>query len=115
MMLNKNPWSCLTLFLSGGDTAATSYFRDKTNDRLFEAFHPIVEKAMEEVGVNRQYNQLTGSVHNIPFLFTTFPDIDDYVVSEALDGLFSVLGEEDGKICQDPAARVTKQLQEVFK
>ena len=39
--------------LSSGDTAATSYFRDKTNDRLFEAFHPIVEKAMGEVGVNR--------------------------------------------------------------
>ena len=39
--------------LSGGDTAATSYFRDKTKDRLFEAFHPIVEKAMGGVGVNR--------------------------------------------------------------
>ena len=54
-------------------------------------------------------------MRNIPFLSTTFPDIDDYVVSEALDGLFYVLGEEEGKICQNPAARVTKLLQEVFK
>jgi len=101
--------------LSGGDTAATSYFRDKTSDRLTDAFRPIVEKAMGEVGVHRQYNQLTGMVRSIPFLNTVFPDIDDYVVSEALDGLFYVLGEEERKIRQDPAARVTKLLQEVFK
>lgn len=101
--------------LSGGDTAATSYFRDKTEGRLSEAFHPIVEKAMEDVGVSRQYNQLTGSVRNIPFLDQTFPDIADYVVSEALDGLFYVLGQEERKIRQDPAARVTRLLQEVFK
>jgi len=103
------------VILSGGDTAATSYFREKTYDRLSEAFRPIVESAMEEVGVVRQYNQLTGRVQNIPFMSTTFPDIDNYVVSEALDGLFYVLGEEERRIRQDPAARVTRLLQEVFR
>ena len=101
--------------LKGGDTAATSYFREKTYNRIYEAFYPIVESAMGEVGVNRQYNQLIESVRNIPFLNMTFPDIDDYVVSKALDGLFYVLGEEERKIRQDPAARVTKLLREVFK
>lgn len=101
--------------LSGGDTAATSYFREKTNTKLAEAFHPIVEKAMGEVGINRQYNQMIGHVRKIPFLNPSFPDIDDYVVSKALDGLFHEVGEEERKIRQDPAARVTKLLQEVFK
>lgn len=101
--------------LSGGDTAATSYFRDKTYNRLSEAFHPVVEKAMGEAGVYRQYNQIIKRVDNIPFLNTASLDIEDYVVSEALDGLFYVLGEEERKIRKDPAARVTRLLQEVFK
>lgn len=101
--------------LSGGDTAATSYFREKTDRKLAEAFHPIVKKAMGEVGINRQYGQLIGRVRNIPFLNSSFPDIDEYVVSKALDGLFHVMGEEERKIRRDPAARVTRLLQEVFR
>jgi hypothetical protein len=101
--------------LTGGDTAATSYFKDKTKDRLSEAFRPIVETAMGEVGVSRQYNQLIASARKIPFLNQAFPAIEDYVVSEALDGLFYVLGDEERKIRRDPAARVTKLLQEVFR
>ena len=101
--------------LSGGDTAATSYFREKTYSRLAEAFHPAVEKVMSESGVTRQYKQLIGRAGDIPFLNTVAPDIDDYVVSKALDGLFHVLGEEERKIRRDPAARVTTLLKEVFR
>jgi len=41
-------------------------------------------------------------------------DLEDYVTDEALDGLFFMVGEEEKKIRKDPAARVTKLLQEVF-
>src|SRR5947209_6300179 len=44
--------------LSGGDTAATEYFKRQSSDQLTEAFAPIVQQAMENVGVVRQYNQL---------------------------------------------------------
>lgn len=36
------------------------------------------------------------------------------VVTKALDGLFTVLGEEERRIRKDPAARVTDLLKEVF-
>jgi len=101
--------------LSGGDTAATDYFRDKTVDRLSAAFAPIVEEAMEEVGVTRQYNELVGRARALPFVKTELLDINHYVVAKALDGLFYVLAEEERKIRQDPAARVTNLLKEVFK
>jgi hypothetical protein len=100
--------------LSGGDTAATDYFREKTTDKLVAAFTPVVEEAMNEVGVTRQYNQLVGRAQAIPFLKIGALDIDEYVVTKTLDGLFYVLGEEERKIRKDPAARVTQLLKEVF-
>src|SRR5687767_5410542 len=44
--------------LGGPDTAATQYFRDKTSPRLTTSFTPIVEKAMQQVGVTKQYRDL---------------------------------------------------------
>lgn len=99
---------------SGGDTAATDYFRDKTTDKLVGAFTPVVEEAMDEVGVTRQYNQLVGRARAIPFLKSELLDINEYVVSKALDGLFYVLAAEERKIRKDPAARITGLLKEVF-
>jgi hypothetical protein len=100
--------------LGGPDTAATEYFKGRTTDRLAAAFQPIVGRAMDEVGVTRQYKELTGRAQAIPFLRLDDVDIDRYVVGKALDGLFVMVGEEEKKIRKDPAARVTDLLREVF-
>lgn len=100
--------------LGGGDTAATDFFKDKTTDRLTAAFRPVVDKAMSEVGVTRQYKELVGRYEAIPFVKREAFDIDQYVVTKALDGLFYVVGQEERKIRTDPAARVTGLLKEVF-
>jgi hypothetical protein len=100
--------------LAGNDTAATQYFKGKTTDRLTAAFQPMVEKSMNEVGVTRQYNELVGRYQSIPFVKSETFDINHYVVTKALDGLFYVLGREEHKIRTNPAARVTDLLKEVF-
>jgi hypothetical protein len=100
--------------LSGNDTAATQYFKGKTTDKLTAVFQPVVEKSMNEVGVTRQYNELVGRYQAIPFVKSESFDINHYVVTKALDGLFHVLGEEERKIRTNPAARVTDLLKEVF-
>ena len=100
--------------LSGGNTAATDYFKGKTTDKLTTAFKPVVNKTMNEVGVTRQYNDLVGKFQSIPFMKSEFLDIDQYVVAKSLDGLFHVLGQEELKIRTNPAARVTDLLKEVF-
>jgi hypothetical protein len=97
--------------LGGGETAATEYFRKQTEDPLTTAFRPIVQRATDEVGVTRQYKDL---VRGLPFASPQSLDIDAYVVGKTLDGLFHVLGEEERKIREDPAARVTAVLREVF-
>jgi len=100
--------------LGGTPTAATDYFKDKTSASLTLAFRPIVDRAMDEVGTAKQYNELLGQAKTIPFLKTENYDLDRYVVGKALDGLFHVVGDEERKIRTDPAARVTSLLKEVF-
>jgi hypothetical protein len=100
--------------LSGPDTAATDYFKGKTTTKLTEAFQPVVKRAMNEVGVARQYNQLLAQAQSIPFFRAESYDLDGYVVGKSLDGLFHVVGEEERTIRTNPTARTTELLREVF-
>lgn len=100
--------------LDGPENAATLFFKEKTHDRLTEIFKPIVHQSMAKVGVTARYQELDQKMAAIPFVESTRFDLDQYVNDKALDGLFFMLGEEEKKIRQDPAARVTDLLKEVF-
>lgn len=100
--------------LTGNDTAATHYFKDKTSDPLAAAFRPVVEKSMNELDVTKRYKALVGQYESVPLTKKITFDLDEYVVEKALDGLFYVVGQEERKIRKDPAARVTGLLKEVF-
>ena len=100
--------------LTGGNTAATDYFKAKTTNQLAAAFKPVIDKSMGEVGVTKQYQALVGKFETIPFIKTQSFDLDNYVTSKALDGLFHVVGEQETMIRSNPAARTTTLLQEVF-
>ena len=101
--------------LNGGDTAATEYFRAKTSESLTATFRPVVNDSMKDVGVIQQYKQLQGAYESVPFASSfPSPDIEAYVVSKALDGLFLILAEQEKKIRTDPAAQVTGLLKKVF-
>jgi hypothetical protein len=100
--------------LSGGDTAATEYFKKSSTDQLTAAFAPIVHRAMENVGVVRQYNQLMQNPLAGRLAESQDFSIDKYVVGKTMDGLFYVMGEEERKIRRDPAAQTTALLREIF-
>lgn len=100
--------------LRGKDDAATLYFEDKTRDKLAGIFKPIVSESMSQVGVTRQYQDLGAVVRGLPLAGAASFDLDEYVTGKSLDGLFLMLAEEERKIRQDPAARVTDLLKEVF-
>lgn len=101
---------------SGGDQAATNFLKEKTQAKLKEAFTPFVNKTLEEFQVTKSYKNLVDRYQKIPLAKKpNVPDINDYVITKALNGLFTVLGEEEGKIRKDPAARVTPLLKEIFQ
>ena len=100
--------------VKGDDTAATSYFRDKTSLGLYNLFKPVVTDSMSHAGVVRSYKKMMDKYNSIPFVRKIEVDIEDYVTDGALDGLFFMVAEEEKKIRKDPAARVTELLEQVF-
>jgi len=100
--------------LDGPDDAATQYFQDKTSDQLQVIFKPITRQAMSEVGVTSSYQSIDDKIKTIPFADRMSFDLDQYVTDKALNGLYLMLAEEEKKIRQDPAARVTNLLKKVF-
>ncbi len=100
--------------LTGGDTAATEFFRRKTHDKLYAAFKPIVSQKVGEVGATRAYKDMMGRYESVPMMGRQSLDLDDYVTNKSLDGLFYMVGEEEKKIRTNPAARSTDLLKTVF-
>ena len=102
--------------LQGENTAATEYFREKTGDKIYSAFQPVVTSSMQDVGVARSYTQMIKKLDAVPFGAAAVGslDLDNYVTTKAVDGLFTMLGEEEKKIRTNPAARGTELLRKVF-
>jgi hypothetical protein len=100
--------------LNGGDTSITDYFKSKTSAQLATAFHPAVEKAMNDNNVTQQYQALADKAPKMPFMKTQSFDINKYVVDQALNGLFYMLAQQEKDIRHNPAARTTGLLKEVF-
>jgi hypothetical protein len=100
--------------LRGPDNAATKYFEKNTRGKLYNVFFPIVNNAMDRVGVTKLYKFLIDKYNMIPFVKKKTYDLDRYITERALDGLFSVVADEEKKIRKDPAARVTELLRTVF-
>ncbi|MGH9517077.1 MAG: DUF4197 domain-containing protein [Terriglobales bacterium] len=113
MALKKMTFEDARHILTGGDTAATEYFKRSSSADLTTAFSPIVHRSMERVGLVQQYNQLIKTAPGGSVLAGQF-DLDKYVVGKTLDGLFHVLGEQETQIRKNPAAQTTALLKEVF-
>jgi len=103
--------------LQGPDDAATDYFRKSSGDRLREAMLPIVGQATERTGATAAYKRFVGNAGGGllgSLVGGTSLDLDAYVTDKALDGLFLKLAEQEALIRQNPAARSTELLQQVF-
>jgi hypothetical protein len=111
--LKKMTFSDARNILAGGNTAATDYFKRTSSAQLTAAFTPVVKRAMDNVGVVKQYDRLLASAPGGSSVAGSM-DINKYVVEKTLDGLFYMLGQEEQKIRQDPAAQTTALLREVF-
>ncbi|WP_075602521.1 DUF4197 domain-containing protein [Saccharicrinis aurantiacus] len=114
--------------LNGEQNAATEYFKSKSYQKLFELYQPKIHASLSKdlvAGVSakntwdtltKNYNKIAGSFFGqMADLKTVETEIDKYLTQKALDGLFLKLSEEEAKIRQDPAARVTDILKKVFK
>ena len=100
--------------LTGGDTSVTQFFSSKTRAPLGEKFLPVVTQATSQVGLAQQYNAFAGKAVGFGLVKKEDARIEDYVTGKTLDGLFTVIGEEERKLRQNPAAAGSALLQKVF-
>jgi hypothetical protein len=101
--------------LKGDSIAATTYMRGVTYAALEGLYLPKIRNSMEKVGAQQTWNQVATTYNQIPLVTKLPTDISAYVTQRALDGVFYVLSKEEINIRKNPAARITKLLQDVFK
>ena len=121
--------------LNGPDDAATEYFRKSAGTALNAAILPIVKEYTAKTEVTTYYKAMVNAYDSYAAPLVeksglggllgmaqqegdsprySARDLDGYITGKSLDGLFSMLAEEEKKIRTDASARTTDLLAKVF-
>ena len=101
--------------LNGKPDAATQYFKRTSSSHLGNAIKPIVQTATNSVGVTDSYKKMINKAGFLAkYVDKDSLDIDQYITDKAIDGLFVKIAVEEKRIREDPVARTTDILKNVF-
>jgi hypothetical protein len=100
--------------LSGGDDAATQYFKKTTATPMAEKFLPIVKKATADVQLAQQYNKFAEAGSKYGLVKKEQVNLEQYVTQKALDGVYLMMAKEEAAIRQDPVGQGSKLIKKVF-
>lgn len=100
--------------LTGGDDAATQYFRKVSYDKLQQRFLPVVKQKTDQAQLAKQYNELAGQAAQFGLVEAKDANVESYVTRKALDGLFLMIADEERAIRKNPLGQSSKILQSVF-
>ena len=100
--------------LTGGEDAGTQYFRKATSTQLTDKFKPIIAKETAKLKLATMYDQYAGKAASMGLLKTQDANLNDYVTSKALDGLFSRIADEEKEIRKDPLGQTSSLIKKVF-
>ncbi|MBK6400738.1 MAG: DUF4197 domain-containing protein [Rhodocyclaceae bacterium] len=100
--------------LTGGDNAATEYFKRSTSEPLKEKFKPIVQQAMAKVKVADAFDNFAGKAATFGVIKKEDAQLDNYVTGKALDGLYKMIAEEEKAIRSNPIGAAGNLAKKVF-
>ena len=113
--------------LKGPDNAATSYFKGKTSKQLGELYRPKIRESLNKnliagISTQQSWNELTtrwnklasSSIGQIGGLKKVDVKLEDYILQQALNGMFQKIEEREKDIRTNADARVTHILKRVF-
>lgn len=109
-MTIRDAWN----ILKGEDDAATRYLESTTYSPLYDSFQPEILSALNEVNAVDYWEKAVNKYNSLPFVEDMNPRLDDHVTQKALNGLFSKIEIEEGKIRKEPVARTSDLLKRVF-
>ena len=100
--------------LRGDKDAATQYLMRTTSSQLKAKFQPVIENSLNKVNATKYYGDIVNTYNKVPFVEKVNSDLDEYATDRAIEGLFTLIAEEEGKIRDNPAERTTELLKKVF-
>jgi len=100
--------------LTGGDDAATQYFKKTTSKQMAEKFLPIVKKATENVQLAQQYNKYAEMGNQFGVVKKEQVNLEQYVTQKTLDGVYLMMAKEEAAIRKDPIGQSSALLKKVF-
>lgn len=100
--------------LLGDDNAATTYLTTKTQTELYAKFKPVINNSFSKVGADQIWSNLISKYNNLPLTNNVNPDLTDYVTTEALEGVYTMIAVEELEIRNSVASRSTDLLKKVF-
>jgi len=107
----EDAWS----ILRGEQDAATTYLRRTTSSELTTLFLPRIQESLQQVGATKHYSDLVRAYNAIPTTTRKIdPDLNQYVTDMALDGLFTLVAEEEKNIRENPLQRTSALMRRVF-
>jgi hypothetical protein len=98
--------------LAGGDTSVTDFFRDKTSAQLAIKFLPVVKGVTDRSDLSAKYNAAMGQAGKLGLRQQS--SVEQYVTQRTLDGLYTVIAEEEKAIRRDPVGTGSKIIGKVF-
>jgi len=100
--------------LTGGEDAATQYFKTATSGPMAEKFLPIVKKATENIQLAQQYNKYAEMGSKYGLVKKEQANVEQYVTQKTLDGVYLMMAEEEKGIRRDPMGQASSILKKVF-
>ena len=100
--------------LTGGDDAGTQYFRRVTSDQLTSKFKPTIARETGKLQLAPLYDRYAGKAAELGLVNKQDADLNDYVTSKALDGLFSRIADEERAIRKNPLGQANSLIKKVF-
>ncbi|MBU2155461.1 MAG: DUF4197 domain-containing protein [Gammaproteobacteria bacterium] len=100
--------------LRGPQDSATQYLNKTSREQIRAKFLPIVKQATDQVGLAKQYNSFAGQAASFGVIDAKSANIENYVTEQALDGLFTMIAEQEASIRENPAGAATSLAKKVF-
>jgi len=100
--------------LKGADNEATMYLKNKTYSKLVSSYKPKIKTSLDKIKLDEAWKKVTTVYNALPGTSPVNVDLSQYVTEKATDGVFKLVAKEEKKIREDPVARVTDLLKDVF-
>ncbi|MGZ0656132.1 DUF4197 domain-containing protein [Coraliomargarita sp. W4R53] len=115
----------LNTLWKGEDDAITRFLEKQSRSQLSERMLPLISQATDATGATRTYKDMQSAlptsgggffskIQSFTGIAASDFDLDQYVNDQALDGLFASMAAEEKAIRENPVARTTDLLKQLF-